>query len=104
MCGISGMIVAPGARVDRAILARMNNTLARRGPDDEGYYFDDAGGCGLGHRRLSIIDLSGGHQPLESGGGRIQTIVNGEIYNFVEVRTELEKLGFAFKTKSDSEV
>ena len=104
MCGISGIVVPPGASIDRQILARMNNTMFRRGPDDEGYYFDDAGGCGLGHRRLSIIDVSGGHQPLESAGGLIQVIVNGELYNFMSVRAELEKLGFQFKTKSDSEV
>lgn len=82
----------------------MNGTLRRRGPDDEGYYFDDAGGCGLGHRRLSIIDLSGGHQPLESAGGKIQVIVNGEIYNFMELRDELQSMGYTFKTRSDSEV
>lgn len=104
MCGISGIVVPPGAAVDREILARMNNTLRRRGPDDEGYYFDDAGGCGLGHRRLSIIDLSGGHQPLESAGGKIQVVVNGEIYNFVDLRRELQSRGFEFKTRSDSEV
>jgi asparagine synthase (glutamine-hydrolysing) len=104
MCGISGIVVPPGAVVDRQVLQRMNNTMFRRGPDDEGYFFDDPGGCGLGHRRLSIIDLVSGHQPLESAGGRIQVIVNGEIYNFMSVREELQKLGFQFKTKSDSEV
>jgi asparagine synthase (glutamine-hydrolysing) len=104
MCGISGIVVPLGARIDREILARMNNTLRRRGPDDEGYYFDDLGGCGIGHRRLSIIDLTGGHQPLESAGGRIQVVVNGEIYNFMTLRAELEQKGFVFKTKSDSEV
>ncbi len=104
MCGISGMIVPPGAVPSRAILARMNNTLARRGPDDEGYYFDDEGGCGLGHRRLSIIDLTGGHQPLTNGDGTIQIICNGEIYNFRELRDELEQLGYRFRTGSDSEV
>lgn len=104
MCGISGIVVPPGHAIDRGVLARMNNTLRRRGPDDEGYYFDDAGGCGLGHRRLSIIDLAGGHQPLESAGGRVQVIVNGEIYNFKAVRAELEQRGFAFRTNSDSEV
>ncbi|MCK6546041.1 asparagine synthase (glutamine-hydrolyzing) [Myxococcota bacterium] len=104
MCGISGVVVPPGQRVDRAVLARMNNTLRRRGPDDEGYYFDDDGGCGLGHRRLSIIDLTGGHQPQSAAGGQIQTVVNGEIYNFMEIRAELEKLGAVFKTNSDCEV
>jgi asparagine synthase (glutamine-hydrolysing) len=104
MCGISGIVVPSGAGIDRQILARMNNTLRRRGPDDEGYYFDDAGGCGLGHRRLSIIDLTGGHQPLDSANGRIQAVVNGEIYNFMALRDELRGLGFQFKTNSDCEV
>jgi asparagine synthase (glutamine-hydrolysing) len=104
MCGISGIVVPQGEPISREILARMNNTMTLRGPDDEGYYFDDAGGCGLGHRRLSIIDLTGGHQPLSTTDGRVQVIVNGEIYNFMELRAELQKLGFVFKTKSDSEV
>jgi asparagine synthase (glutamine-hydrolysing) len=90
--------------VPRGILRAMNNTLRRRGPDDEGYYVDEAGGCGLGHRRLSIIDLSGGHQPLASQDGRLQVVVNGEIYNFQPIRAELQALGYRFRTGSDSEV
>lgn len=104
MCGISGIVVPPGEPISREILARMNNTMSLRGPDDEGYFFDDAGGCGLGHRRLSVIDLTGGHQPLSAANGRVQAIVNGEIYNFQEIRAELEKLGHVFKTNSDCEV
>lgn len=104
MCGISGLVVPPGAPLSRAVLRAMNNTLSRRGPDDEGYFVDDAGGCGLGHRRLSIIDLEGGHQPLGNGDGSIQTVVNGEIYNFQSVREELQGLGYRFATRSDSEV
>jgi asparagine synthase (glutamine-hydrolysing) len=104
MCGISGMVVPPGARVDPEILAAMNQTLARRGPDDAGYYIDELGGAGLGHRRLSIIDLSGGHQPLGSEDGRVQAVVNGELYNFQGLREELIQQGYHFKTKSDSEV
>src|SRR5687767_14445945 len=104
MCGISGMVVPPGKIPSRAILKRMNDTLVRRGPDDEGYYFDDAGGCGLGHRRLSIIDLAGGHQPLTNRDGSIQIICNGEIYGFKPIRAELESKGYRFRTNSDCEV
>ena len=78
--------------------------MHRRGPDDEGYFIDRQGGGGLGHRRLSIIDLSGGHQPLGNTDGRIQVVVNGEIYNFKTVRAELQQLGFQFRTQSDCEV
>jgi asparagine synthase (glutamine-hydrolysing) len=82
----------------------MNNTLARRGPDSEGYFLDAQGGCGLGHRRLSIIDLEGGKQPLGNLDGTIQAIVNGEIYNFKTLRSELLGRGHVFKTNSDCEV
>ncbi|MCB9651483.1 MAG: asparagine synthase (glutamine-hydrolyzing) [Deltaproteobacteria bacterium] len=104
MCGISGIVVPPGAPLPRETLRAMNNTLYRRGPDDEGYAFDEAGGCGLGHRRLSIIDLEGGHQPLGNADGSIQVVVNGEIYNFQGIREELLAEGFRFRTNSDSEV
>lgn len=102
MCGLSGIVAASGARVSPDVLRRMTQTLVRRGPDDEGYFHD--GACGLGHRRLSIIDLEGGRQPLSGAGGRVQVVVNGEIYNFVELRRELEGLGHRFATRSDSEV
>jgi len=82
----------------------MTRTLSLRGPDGEGYYLDGPGGCGLGHRRLSIIDLEGGAQPLGTPDGKIQTVVNGEIYNFVALRNELIGYGHGFKTKSDCEV
>src|SRR5688500_9313186 len=104
MCGIAGMVVPPGERVSPSLLERMTRTLSRRGPDDEGYYIDRLGGCGLGHRRLSIIDLSGGRQPLGSADERVQTIVNGEIYNFKKIRAELEAKGHRFRTNSDCEV
>lgn len=82
----------------------MTRTLSLRGPDGEGYFIDQDGGCGLGHRRLSIIDLAGGAQPLGTDDGQIQAVVNGEIYNFVELRNQLIAKGHHFKTKSDSEV
>jgi len=80
----------------------MTRTLSRRGPDDEGFFLDER--CGLGHRRLSIIDLAGGHQPLAGAGGRVQIIANGEIYNFVALRERLVALGHRFQTNSDCEV
>ena len=82
----------------------MTEALYRRGPDDQGLYIDSEGGCGLGHRRLSIVDLDGGHQPLATADGNIQAIVNGEIYNFHRLRAELEAYGHRFLTRSDSEV
>jgi len=81
----------------------MNNIQKHRGPDDEGIYSDN--NCVLGHRRLAIIDLSkDGHQPFISDNGRFQLVYNGEIYNYIELRAELELLGFRFKTKTDTEV
>lgn len=104
MCGITGWVAAPGASVGSAELRTMNQRLVHRGPDDEGYFIDRSGGAGLGHRRLSIIDLEGGHQPIGSEDGQIQAVVNGEIYNFKTLRSELEAEGYRFKTRSDSEV
>ena len=104
MCGISGFVVPPGAPVSKDVLRAMTRTLSRRGPDDEGFFVDPPGGCGLGHRRLSIIDLAGGHQPLANRDGLIQIVANGEIYNFRDLRSELVAEGFAFRTRSDSEV
>ena len=81
----------------------MTRALTRRGPDAEGYFLDNDGGCALGHRRLSIIDLEGGRQPLQTADGRVQAVVNGEIYNFVALRKELRALGHDFVTHSDCE-
>jgi asparagine synthase (glutamine-hydrolysing) len=104
MCGIAGLVTAPGRAPDRDLLRRMTDTLRRRGPDDLGLEVDAEGGCGLGHRRLSIIDLEHGHQPLSTRDGRLHAVVNGEIYNFVELRAILEAAGHSFATRSDSEV
>lgn len=99
MCGIAGYF----GQGDRGILERMTNTLTHRGPDDVGFFVD--GELGFGFRRLSIIDPSPlGHQPMESSDGSIVIIFNGEIYNFLELRQELEKKGYQFKSKSDTEV
>ncbi|HKA00265.1 MAG TPA: hypothetical protein VKE70_27330, partial [Candidatus Solibacter sp.] len=87
----------------RETLMRMTDAIAHRGPDGEGYYTD--GPVGLGHRRLAIIDLSpNGKQPMATPDGRFVVTYNGEIYNFRELRTELEALGRRFSTRSDTEV
>jgi asparagine synthase (glutamine-hydrolysing) len=103
VCGIAGLVAASdGSPVDEPALRAMTAALAARGPDGEGYHL--VPGCGLGHRRLAIIDVEGGHQPLYSEDGQIAVVCNGEIYNFQPLRAELESLGHAFKTRSDSEV
>ena len=103
MCGIAGRFnFDRGAPVDRAPLVAMTDAVAHRGPDAAGYYLD--GGIGLGHRRLSIIDLATGDQPLGNEDGSIQVVFNGEIYNFAEVRAELLAHGHRFRTDSDTEV
>lgn len=102
MCGISGIFDLMGlADIDNGILAKMNDAQRHRGPDDDGFYF--APGIGLGHRRLSIIDLSGGHQPMFNATGTIGVVFNGEIYNFKELAEQLVKLGHQFETRSDTE-
>ena len=102
MCGIHGIIQLDRTPANPDVLARMGRVTTHRGPDDEGVYAD--GPCAIGMRRLSIIDLSGGHQPISSQDGRIWLVCNGEIYNFRELRRELEGRGHHFKTHSDSEV
>jgi asparagine synthase (glutamine-hydrolysing) len=88
--------------VCRKTVERMANSISHRGPDDQGYYV--TGPLGLGFRRLSIIDLEGGHQPMSDQEGMIWVIFNGEIYNFRELKSELEAFGHVFRTKSDTEV
>jgi asparagine synthase (glutamine-hydrolysing) len=102
MCGVCGMFDASGRGVDRGLLEAMTSSLAHRGPDGCGAYADAT--VGLGHRRLSIIDLEGGSQPIANEDGRLQVVFNGEIYNFVELRAELEACGHRFRTRSDTEV
>lgn len=98
MCGITGAV--PG--IDPELLRRMTATLVHRGPDGDGYF--SAPEASLGHRRLAIIDLPGGAQPMTSADGRFTLIFNGEIYNFRELRRELEAAGARFTTRSDTEV
>ena len=110
MCGITGAAWTSRAdKVDESTLRRMTESLAHRGPDDAGYYLSPriessvAGGAALGHRRLSIIDLAGGHQPLSNEDGTIWIAFNGEIYNYRELQPELESQGHRFRTASDTE-
>lgn len=104
MCGIGGFLYADHQRpMDQKTLARMRDAIRHRGPDDEGVFCD--GPCGLCHTRLSIIDLSpGGHQPMASPNGRYWVTYNGEIYNYRELRTELQAAGRHFGSDSDTEV
>ena len=103
MCGICGVVsFQPNVSLNRAILLQMNTALRHRGPDDEGYYEDNY--ASLAMRRLSIIDLHSGKQPISNEAGDIWVIFNGEIYNFREVQAALEKRGHIFKTQSDTEI
>ena len=103
MCGIAGVFNVNGEPVDAPLLRRMTDLMAHRGPDGEGQYAD--GPVGLGHRRLAVIDLSpAGHQPMANEGGTVVLSYNGEIYNFQNLRVELEALGHRFHTRTDSEV
>ncbi len=102
MCGIVGRIEKSGRETDPQILCRMADVLRHRGPNEEGYYRKN--GVSLEHRRLSIIDLATGNQPLKNETGDIILVANGEIYNFEELRKKLEKKGHRFSTKSDNEV
>jgi asparagine synthase (glutamine-hydrolysing) len=103
MCGIAGIYYYDHDRsVDRGVIEAMTGAMAHRGPDDAGVYVD--GPIGLGHRRLSIIDLAGGHQPMSNKDGTVWIVFNGEIYNYRELREELSAKGYSFRTNSDTEV
>jgi asparagine synthase (glutamine-hydrolysing) len=102
MCGIYGLLNLRDRTTPPGVLKAMGAMIPHRGPDDEGQYV--SGAIALGMRRLSIIDLSGGHQPICNENGSIWVICNGEIYNFEELREELEKKGHRFSTHSDTEV
>ncbi|HWO30692.1 MAG TPA: hypothetical protein VNO32_18005, partial [Candidatus Acidoferrum sp.] len=103
MCGIAGMFkTAVDAAVDAPSIHQMCQTIIHRGPDDEGIYVK--GGVGLGMRRLSIIDLAGGQQPIHNEDKTVWVVFNGEIYNFRELRAGLERGGHRFYTNTDTEV
>jgi asparagine synthase (glutamine-hydrolysing) len=103
VCGIAGVFNLNGEPVSPVILRKMTDAIAHRGPDGEGFYIDSF--VGLGNRRLAIIDLSpAGHQPMVTRDGRYALVYNGEIYNFQELRAELEALGYQFHSRTDTEV
>jgi len=103
MCGITGQYNFERREpVERETIVRMARSIAHRGPDDEGFFI--AGPVGLGFRRLSIIDLAGGHQPMSNAEATVWIIFNGEIYNYRELRAELQSKGYQFRTNSDTEV
>jgi asparagine synthase (glutamine-hydrolysing) len=101
VCGIAGIVRSDGAPVDRELVARMNEAIRHRGPDEDGFYFSD--GVGLAMRRLAIIDLKSGQQPIPNSDRTAWIVFNGEIYNYRELREQLEKLGHEFHTDSDTE-
>jgi len=102
MCGIVGIFHRSGSPIDRELLHRMTGIIRHRGPDGEGCFMGP--GVGISMRRLSIIDLEGGSQPLSNESGSLQIVFNGEIYNYIELRQELLLHGHQFKTQSDTEV
>ncbi len=100
MCGIAGYVLRDG-KAELPTLRSMCDQIRHRGPDDEGFHVD--GGCGIGMRRLSIIDLAAGHQPMSNEDGTIWVVFNGEIYNYQELRSDLIGSGHRFATNSDTE-
>ncbi|HEY6120408.1 MAG TPA: asparagine synthase (glutamine-hydrolyzing) [Pyrinomonadaceae bacterium] len=101
MCGIVGIVRSDDRPVDQSLVGRMCAAIRHRGPDDDGFYFD--GPAGLGMRRLAIIDLKSGQQPIHNADSTAWIVFNGEIYNYLELREKLEKLGDTFYTNSDTE-
>jgi asparagine synthase (glutamine-hydrolysing) len=103
MCGINGIALSTrsGRRLDREMLVRMRDVIKHRGPDDVGIFVDDH--IGLGHRRLSIVDVAAGHQPMTNEDGSLQITYNGEIYNHADYRNELEERGHVYNTHCDTE-
>ena len=108
MCGIAGFFNPPTscpAHEMNAIVTSMTDAIVLRGPDDAGAWVESSSGIALGHRRLSILDLSPlGHQPMNSADGRFVIVFNGEIYNFQDLRAELEPLGYTWRGHSDTEI
>src|SRR6516225_4887777 len=101
MCGIAGFLLRNG-EAKAAEVRAMTDVIRHRGPDDEGIYAD--GPCGIGMRRLSIIDLSSGHQPISNEDESVWVVFNGEIYNHEDLRRDLISRGHSFRTRSDTEV
>src|SRR3954452_9660490 len=103
MCGISGIVLSSASRRELSprIAERMRDVLSHRGPDDFGMFLED--GVALGHRRLSIVDVHAGHQPMFNEDGNLQIVYNGEIYNHSDSRSELEAIGHVYPTPCDPE-
>src|SRR5947209_18681234 len=101
MCGIAGIVNLDGASVDAGLLARMNDRIRHRGPDEEGTYLSE--NVGLAMRRLAIIDLAGGQQPITNEDRTCWIVFNGEIYNYRELTSRLVNLGHRFRTDCDTE-
>src|SRR5258706_6039658 len=102
MCGIAGIVDAPGRSPDRGLLRRMADRIRHRGPDETAVYARER--VGLAHTRLSIIDPVGGGQPMHNESGSLSIVFNGEIFNYVELREKLVRKGYRFRTGSDTEV
>src|SRR5689334_13864656 len=102
MCGICGVVGVSESEAMEAVVRQMMGQMYHRGPDDEGIFVDNS--VALGIRRLSIIDLAGGNQPVFNEDGTVVVVFNGEIYNFHDLRRTLESRGHAFRTRSDTEV
>src|SRR5688500_9906054 len=103
MCGINGIVFSSRSKrqINEQILRRMRDTILHRGPDDEGIFID--GNIGLGHRRLSIVDVAHGHQPMFNKDNSVVISYNGEVYNHADYRAELEAKGYKFQTHCDTE-
>ena len=104
MCGICGVYHYRGdRRIDEPTLRRMTDSIAHRGPDDDGFWISPDGRLGFGFRRLAIVDLAGGHQPMSNEDGSAWIVFNGEIYNHRKLRAPLEAKGHVYRTQSDTE-
>src|SRR5450759_152195 len=99
MCGIAGYVTTTPGAGSEMVLRRMTDRIRHRGPDDAGFYVDDF--ASLGHRRLSIVDVAGGHQPMPNESGSIWITYNGEIFNHAEVREDLQRAGHRYANRSD---
>src|SRR5690348_17091586 len=104
MCGIAGAIARAAQSDVGSLVERLTHLLAHRGPDGSGLRFIRGRSAALGHRRLSIVDLECGAQPMSNEDGRVWVALNGELYNHLELRRELEALGHSFRTRADTEV
>ena len=102
MCGIAGIVSSKKNNIDKKLVYRMTNSISHRGPDGHGYHFENK--IGFGHRRLSIIDIEGGFQPMSDNDKNIWITYNGEIYNYKILRKKLISLGHSFQTSCDTEV